>query len=94
MSAVDFKTVLIGIIILIVIVLILLSHANALGKWAKIPTLKDYLDENPNCKANQGVRCKHCNSSSIRNWGRDSANDKRREFKCNHCGETLYRSAG
>lgn len=61
-------------------------------RWQKIPTLNQYVFHNPECKTNRGIKCRNCNSMSIKNWGQKNANDNRRIFICNHCGNHLYRS--
>jgi len=60
--------------------------------WVDLPTLRLYLDKFPSCKTDNGIRCRHCRSNSIRNWGWRRANDARRLFICNHCGQILYRN--
>ena len=43
--------------------------------WKDMPTLQAYLQKFPSCKTNQGIRCRRCQSNSIRNWGWKSADD-------------------
>lgn len=62
-------------------------------QWRAIPTIQEYLAANPHCRTHRGIKCVACNSGSIKNWGVSSANDKKRNFVCNHCGVTLYRSS-
>ncbi|MGV8400904.1 hypothetical protein ACV33W_16940 [Pseudomonas aeruginosa] len=57
-----------------------------------IPTLKQYLEQYPECKTARGIKCYRCDAGSIRNWGHENGQDPRRRFVCNHCGTTLYRS--
>ena len=71
----------IGIVVLIV------RHL----RWLSVPTLRQYLQENPSCKTPNGIRCNVCNANSIRNWGLNSADSSLRVFICNHCGTRLYR---
>jgi hypothetical protein len=60
--------------------------------WVDLPTLRAYLDKFPSCQTDRGIRCRHCRSGSIRNFGWKSADDARRLFICNHCGQILYRN--
>ena len=60
--------------------------------WKKLPTMAEYVRQNPNCKTNSGITCVNCGSRSIRNWGLTHSMDKRRCHICNHCGVKLYRS--
>jgi DNA-directed RNA polymerase subunit RPC12/RpoP len=63
------------------------------NKWKESPTLGEYLILYPDCKTERGIRCVHCGSGSLRNWGVLSERDERRVFVCNHCGQRLYRSS-
>lgn len=60
--------------------------------WRDLPTLSKYLDAFPRCRTPHGIKCRVCNSGSIRNWGWRSADDVRRLFISNHCGQILYRN--
>ncbi len=62
-------------------------------RWRRRPTLEAYLDINPECKTNRGIRCHSCGSGSIRSWGLHGAEDAKRTFSCNHCGLQLYRTS-
>lgn len=55
--------------------------------WESLPTFKGYLKRYPHCRTDRGVKCRVCNSRSIRHWGTRT----RRTFTCNHCGTNLYR---
>ena len=61
-------------------------------RWEELPTLRAYLEKFPRCQTDRGIRCRHCQSGSIRNWGFKSIDDARRLFICNHCGRILYRN--
>lgn len=61
-------------------------------EYKKLPTLVEYLKENPDCKTNHGIKCNKCNSNSIKNWGISNENDVRRFHICNHCNTKLYKS--
>lgn len=63
-------------------------------QWEQLPTLDLYLKAHPDCRTGAGIKCAACGSKSIKNWGVSAANDRRRSFICNSCGETLYRLAG
>lgn len=90
-----------GLIIPIVVVIFLvwiaytikLSHEKANDSWKSIQTMQEYAAEYVDCKTKNGFKCCSCGSSSIKNWGVNSANDPRRVFICNHCGVTLYRNS-
>jgi hypothetical protein len=60
-------------------------------KWLALPTLSEYLAENPQAKSGRGISCAHCGSSSLRNWGVLNPNDRRRIIRCNQCDQALYR---
>lgn len=64
-----------------------------LQKWKAHPTLREYIAAHPWCKTGRGIRCVHCGSGSIRNWGFANATDSHRLFICNNCGATLFRSS-
>ena len=81
-----------SIIIGIIAIFIIVKIISLFSSFGKLLTLEEYLIKNPDCKTNRGIKCCHCNASSIKNWGKNSANDINRYFICNHCGETLYRS--
>lgn len=55
-----------------------------------ILTFDEYRKMHPDCKS--GIKCHNCGSKSIKNWGRQHANDSERLFICNHCNTTLYRN--
>lgn len=61
--------------------------------WRSLPTLDEYLEENPNCRTGKGIACSKCGGRSIRNWGLTRADDLRRCFVCNHCGTYLHRGS-
>lgn len=58
----------------------------------KLPTVKQYLEQYPDCHTQQGIKCSYCSSKSIKNWGHTSANDSLRLHICNSCGKKLYYS--
>ena len=60
--------------------------------YSDMPTFDEYVKALPHCLTSNGVKCRTCGSKSIRNWGRESANDSQRLFICNHCNTTLYRN--
>lgn len=78
---------------LIVIAIVLYRRYFTGPTWTDLPTLQAYLDKFPSCQTDHGIRCRHCRSNSIRNWGWKRANDSRRLFICNQCGQILYRNA-
>ncbi|WP_458070650.1 hypothetical protein [Rhodanobacter sp. BL-MT-08] len=61
-------------------------------RWKALPVLRQYVERHPDCKTSRGIKCFHCGSSSIRNWGEGRADSGLRTFICNHCGAKLYRS--
>ncbi len=81
-----------SIIIGIIVIFVIFKFASRFSTFGDLLTLEEYLIENPDCKTNHGIKCCHCDASSIKNWGKSGANDTDRYFICNHCGETLYRS--
>lgn len=62
-------------------------------EFRRLPSLEHYLKLNPGCKTTRGIKCCHCNSGSIRNFGLESRDDEYRLFICNHCNAKLYRTA-
>jgi hypothetical protein len=83
---------LMNIIFAIIVIFAISKIFRFFSKFGGVPTLEEYLVTHPECKTERGIKCCHCNSPSIKNWGKNHANDKDRCFICNHCGETLYRS--
>lgn len=81
----------VGLIILMAIFIISFNIRKYL-KYKKIQLLEVYLAENPMCKTDNGIKCVHCGSKSIRNFGLYRADDAKRLHICNSCGKTLYRS--
>ncbi len=59
---------------------------------AETLTLSEYLQQHPDCHTSHGIKCCHCNSRSIKNWGHRTIDDEWRVFICNHCNARLYRS--
>lgn len=88
---IDFQ-VLAPILTIAVVVIAIFGRINVINKWKSLPTLDEYISENPEAKIAKGIKCIHCDASSIRNWWLDGVNAKRRQLICNQCGETLYRS--
>lgn len=87
----------IGALIFILLLPIIIYYANKnqkkkLEDYEKIPTLEEYTTQNPECKIKNGFKCNNCGSRSIKNWGVDSFNDKKRSHICNQCSTTLYRT--
>ncbi|MFK5892614.1 MAG: hypothetical protein QM504_05290 [Pseudomonadota bacterium] len=68
------------------------SHLKIHLNWSKLPSLDEYLESNLTSKEKSNISCAKCNSKSIKNWGVNSAKDKRRTHICNHCNSTLYKS--
>ena len=62
--------------------------------WHKqnLPTLAEYIQQNPGAKTSRGIRCVHCNTGVILNRGLDDASDRRRVFRCHHCNTLLSRN--
>lgn len=61
-------------------------------KIRNAPDLNEYLRQNPHCKTDNGIKCIHCGSKSIRNLGLTGAASHERIHLCNSCGEKLYKS--
>jgi len=81
-----------GLGIAALIFIFVMPHVWEERNWRALQTVKQYLGSNPACKTNNGIRCKQCNSSSIRNFGKDGVVSLKRTFVCNHCGTHLYRN--
>lgn len=82
----------IAYVFVIIAVLVVGYRIYNLWEYFTLPTLNKYLQNNPKCRTNSGIKCNNCGSKSIRNWGITHANSFLRMHNCNHCGITLYRS--
>lgn len=60
-------------------------------RYYSLPSIKNYLRNNPDCKTESGLKCCYCNSKSIKLWGWKSPESWLKVFICNHCGTRLYR---
>lgn len=81
-----------GLGIAALIFIFVMPHVWEEINWRALPTVNQYLNANPACRTNHGIRCIQCNSGSIRNFGKDGAVSLKRTFVCNHCGTHLYRN--
>lgn len=79
-------------LILLIVIGVLLYRRYTRPTWQDLPTLRAYVAKFPRCQTHRGINCRHCHSGSIKNWGWKSADDVRRLFICNHCGQILYRN--
>ncbi len=83
-------------IALIILIFIILSILNTFEKdprsYFDIPTVDEYLKQNPKCNTGYGIRCVKCGSKSIKKQGLINSNSYLRVHVCNHCGERLYKS--
>jgi len=70
------------------------SHLKIHLNWNKLPTVDEYVEQNSTNKEKSGFSCSKCKNKSIKNWGVNTANDKRRIHICNHCNSKLYKSYG
>jgi len=63
------------------------------SKWKKdFPlTFQEYVSTNPTVKTGNGIKCIFCGSKSLKNWGIDGPESKKRSVTCNHCSSRLYR---
>jgi hypothetical protein len=82
------------LIILIIIggVFIFFIQNKNLESYYKLPKLEEYIQQNPKCATENGIKCVNCGSRSIKNWGLYKSNSKERLHICNHCNSTLYKS--
>lgn len=85
------EEVLAPLVLLLVVGFLVYRHFTK-PTWLDLPTLQAYVKAFPRCQTSQGMRCRQCGSGSIKNWGWKSADDARRMFICNHCGQILYRN--
>jgi len=60
-------------------------------RWYKLPEVNAYLEENPQCRLEQGISCKYCNSTDIHHHGLFNRKSRSRFYVCSSCGHTLYR---
>lgn len=67
-------------------------YVSKIMKWQRIPTIAKYLEEHPDSKAADGVKCVPCNSDSIQEKGLWGDKSRERIFVCTACNTTLYRS--
>ncbi|MDD2887648.1 MAG: hypothetical protein PHY66_08265 [Aliarcobacter sp.] len=77
---------------LLTIFVILFFISKKYRSYLDIPTLDEYIKDNPHCFTGNGIKCFNCGSKSIRNWGQYGPNSSYRVHICNHCGLHLYRS--
>jgi hypothetical protein len=77
---------------LILIFAIVYLIIKIITSYLYMPSLKEYIKENPQCNTGNGIKCFNCGSKSIRNWGKFGANSSFRVHICNHCGLHLYKS--
>ena len=54
-------------------------------------TFQEYVSANPSVKTGNGIKCISCGSKSLKNWGIDGPESKKRSVTCNHCSSKLYR---
>ena len=74
----------------IILILIILSiYKKGSKSYFDIPTVDEYLEQNPKCNTGYGIRCVRCGSKSIKNQGLINSNSYFRVHVCNHCGERL-----
>jgi hypothetical protein len=84
-----------SVILGVIVVIILLTIYFAIRRYVRYrqcPLLKKYLQENPSCQTDNGIKCKDCGSKSIRSFGLYKVDDVKRIHICNSCGTNLYRS--
>ena len=56
--------------------------------WLRVPTIEEYARKTQLSR----IQCWHCRSCSIRQYGLEARNDKRRIHACNQCNTKLYRT--
>jgi len=86
-----FEQVLAPLVLLLVAAFLVYRHFTK-PTWRDLPTLQAYVQAFPRCRTPQGMRCRQCGSGSIKNRGWKFADDARRLFISNHCGQILYRN--
>lgn len=62
-----------------------------LMRWQKFPTIAQYLEQHPENKTANGVKCNTCGSEDLKEtglWGNES---RERSFICAACKATVYR---
>ncbi len=81
------------LVALIILILVILNiYEKCSDSYFDIPTVDEYLEQNPQCNTGYGIRCVKCGSKSIKNQGLINSNSYLRVHVCNHCGERLYKS--
>ena len=80
-----------GTFILLGLVMFYLVRRSYLRK-KKYPALDEYLKKNPDANRGAGIACINCGSKSIRSWGVNGRDDRKRLYNCNSCGADLYRT--
>ena len=83
---------LIPIIILSVLFFGMTYFVTKIMSWQKFLTLNKYLEQYPDNKTANGVKCNSCGSEDIKEkglWGNES---RERSFICSGCNNTVYRS--
>jgi len=93
--------VFIGALILLSVPIILVSvfiaasrtHRKNLAEWRLLPTLDEYLAQNPDCKTDQGPpACNQCHATGLLNRGLSSPDSKQRILTCESCHAPLFRA--
>ncbi len=56
--------------------------------WLRFPSIEEYARKTQLSR----IQCWHCRSYSIRQYGLEARNDKRRIHACNQCNTNLYRT--
>ncbi len=78
---------------LIILILLLLNiHEKCSELYFDIPTVDEYLNENPKCHTEYGISCVMCKSNSIKKQDLINSSSYLSVHVCNHCGLKLYRS--
>lgn len=68
------------------------SHRQKLAEWRQLPTLDEYLAQNPDCKTDLGPACNQCHATSLSNRGLSTPDSKQRILTCGDCHTPLFRS--
>lgn len=68
------------------------SQRKRLAEWRQIPTLEEYLAQNPECRTDAGAACSACHVADLYQRGLNGVSSSQRIHVCNVCGAQLYRS--
>ncbi len=68
------------------------TYRKKVAAWRKLPTFKEYIAQNPQCKTNPGPACNKCQATRLLNRGLKRPDSPERTYVCAECRTELFRS--